>query len=339
MMSMRHYLCIMALLIAAPLYGQQRDSSWTIRAGSYQGDTVRLDLDLATRKKSAFLRVSRIKSSARYVGWNPSRLPAPVAFKLNRGITPEDSVAFWAIVTRMENDVGMRLFKPSTLDRDADPEDIIVVDVKLMASDAGMTLVTWSGSGGVYDARVNFRSPATLHNQRVVTHELMHSLGFGHTSAWSSIMNPGPSGPITLTREDVAYTQYAFESRASSEREDMWERLALADEREGFGPRVVNFAECADFTSDNFDRIPMTKMSGLVALGALSAMAACTNGGDKTSDSLAALQVDSASAVVAPDSAQQNVSTTPATSLPANVPTVSRPRPPVAPPLAPLRKQ
>lgn len=338
MMSMRHCLSVIALLVAVPLYGQ-RDSSWAIRAGSYQGDTVRLDLDLATRRKSAFLRVSRPKSSARYVGWNPSRLPASVAFKPNRGITPEDSVAFWAIVNRMESDIGMRLFKPSTLDRDADPEDIIVVDVKSMANDAGMTLVTWSATGGVYDARVNLRSPATLHNPRVVAHELMHALGFGHTSAWISIMNPSPWGPITLTREDVAYTQYAFESRASSEREDMWERLALADEREGLGARVVNFAECADFTPDNFDRIPMTKMSGLVALGALSAMAACSNGGEKTSDSLAASQVDSASAVVAADSASQNLSPAPATSLPANAPTVSRPRPPLAPPLTPLRKQ
>lgn len=339
MMSMRHFLAGVALLAAVPLYGQRRDSSWTIRAGSYQGDTVRLDLDLATRRRSAFLRVSRLKSSARYVGWNPSRLPAPVAFKPDRGITAEDSLAFWAIVNRMETDLGMRLFKPSTLGRDADPEDIIVVDVKAMAHDDGMTLVTWSTSGGVYDARIYFRSPATLHNPRVVAHEMMHALGFGHTTAWSSVMNPSPWAPVTLTREDVAYTQYAFESRASSEREDMWERLALADEREGSGRRARNFAECAEFTSDNFDRIPMTKVRGLVALGALSAMAACSNGGGKNSDSLATSQADSASAVAAPDSAQQNMAPAPETSLPANAPRVSRPRPPLAPPRTPLRKQ
>ncbi len=121
-----------------------------------------------------------------------------------------------------------------------------------------MTLVTWSATGGVCDARINFRSPATLHNQRVVVHELMHALGFGHTSAWSSIMNPSPWGPISLSREDVAYTQYAFESRASSEREDMWERLALADERERSGPCAGKFPECAEFISDDFDRIPLS---------------------------------------------------------------------------------
>jgi hypothetical protein len=339
MVSMRHCLFVLALLLAVPLQGQRRDSSWTIRAGSYQGDTVRLDLDLATRRKSAFLRVSRLKSSARYVGWNPSRFPAPVAFKPNRGITAQDSIAFWSIVNRMESDIGMRLFKPSTVDADADPEDIIVIDVKAMPGDEGMTLVTWSTSGGVYDARIYFRSPATLHNPRVVAHEMMHSLGFGHTTAWSSIMNPGPWSPITLTREDVAYAQYAFESRTASEREDMWERLALADQRDGSGRRRESFAECAEFTSDNFDGIPMTKMRGLAALGALSAIAACSSGGEKNADSLAASQVDSAAAVGAPDSALHNAAPAATTTLPANAPTVSRPRPPQAPPLTPLRKQ
>ncbi len=37
----------------------------------------------------------------------------------------------------MENDVGMRLFQPPALDRDADPEDIIVIDVKAMPGDEG----------------------------------------------------------------------------------------------------------------------------------------------------------------------------------------------------------
>jgi hypothetical protein len=35
-----------------------------------------------------------------------------------------------------------------------------------------------------------------------------------------------------LTATDVAYAQFALESRAGSERDDMWERLALAMTRE-----------------------------------------------------------------------------------------------------------
>jgi len=192
---------------------------------------VRLNPDLATRRGSKFLRISRLKGDSRYVAWSPSRLPAPVAFRAGRGISEADSLAFWSILRDMEADMGMRLFEPAVLSPDSDPEDIIVVDTRNMANDDGMTLVTWSTPGGIYDARVFVRSTSTLHSSRIVAHEMMHALGFGHTSAWSSIMNPGAS-PSRLTAQDVAYAQYALELRAGNDREDMWERLALANERE-----------------------------------------------------------------------------------------------------------
>lgn len=128
--------------------------------------------------------------------------------------------------------MGMRLFEPAVLTDDADPDDVIVVDTKNMPRDDGMTLVTWSNPGGIYDARVFVRSTATLHNSRVVAHEMMHALGFGHTSAWSSIMNSGAASPARLTPNDVAYAQFALEQRAGSDRSDMWERLALSLSRE-----------------------------------------------------------------------------------------------------------
>jgi len=134
----------------------------------------------------------------------------------------------------MEADMGMRLFEPAVLSADSDPDDIIVVDTKNMANDDGMTLVTWSTPGGIYDARVFLRSTSTMHNAHVVAHEMMHALGFGHTSAWSSIMNSGGS-QSRLTAQDVAYAQFALELRAGNDREDMWERLALANERETQG--------------------------------------------------------------------------------------------------------
>ena len=218
--------------------------------------------------------------------------------------------------------------------------DILVVDVRQMAGDDGMTLVTWSTSGGVYDARVYFRSPATLHNPRVVAHEMMHSLGFGHTTAWGSIMNPGPRAPLSLTREDVAYAQYAFDSRASSEREDMWERLALADEREGSARARGAYADCTDFITDTFDGTTMTKMRGLVALGALSAISACSGGAEKNSDTSAAPVVTADTAMPAP--VKDTSLATPAAAasgMPANVPGSAKPRPPVTPPLAPQKKQ
>ena len=231
--TLRPLLVVLVLTSAAsPVAAQREDSVWTIRAGSYAGQSVRLNTDLATKRSSRFLRISKLKGDSRFVAWSPSRLPAPVAFRGGRGISDNDSLAFWSILREMEADMGMRLFEPAVLSDDSDPSDIIVVDTKNMPHDDGMTLVTWSSPGGIYDARVFLRSTATLHSSRVVAHEMMHALGFGHTSAWASIMNSGAASPSHLTPEDVAYAQFALESRAGSDRADMWERVALAMSRE-----------------------------------------------------------------------------------------------------------
>lgn len=216
---------------ASPVAGQREDSVWTIRAGTYAGQSIRLNPDFAA-KRAKFLRISKSKGDSRYVAWSPSRLPAPVAFRSGRGISENDSLAFWSILREMEADMGMRLFEPAVLTGDSDPADVIVVDTRNMTRDDGMTLVTWSTPGGIYDARVYLRSTYTMHSSHVVAHEMMHALGFGHTSAWSSIMNSGAASPSRLTPEDVAYAQFALESRAGSDRADMWERLALAMSRE-----------------------------------------------------------------------------------------------------------
>jgi hypothetical protein len=148
----------------------------------------------------------------------------------------------------MEIDLGMHLFEPSNLEPGADPDDVIIVDTKFMYADDGRTLVTWSNNAGVYDARVYFRSPAVMHSSRIVAHEMMHALGFGHTSQWNSIMNSGSGAPAALTVEDVAYAQYAFELRSANEREDMWERLALAADRESMSsPRAYSPCRSSPF--------------------------------------------------------------------------------------------
>jgi len=116
-----------------------------------------------------------------------------------------------------------------TLEPDVDPADVVVVDVKPMATSAGMTLVTWSARGSLYEPRVFLRSTSLLRDERIVTHEMMHALGFGHTSAWHSVMNS--AGPSRVTVTDVAYAQRALYSRRQSESEDLWENLFLAAER------------------------------------------------------------------------------------------------------------
>jgi hypothetical protein len=236
---------------ATPVAAQGTDSLFLVHGGTYAGQAVRVDPGLASRRSSRFLRVSRLKGESRYVGWNPSHLPASVAFRPGSGITEADSATFWSILRQMEEDIGMRLFEPAMLSADADPAEVIIVGTKAMASEEGLTMVTWTANGALYDARVYVRSRVTLRSPRIVTHEMMHALGFGHTSAWTSVMNSGGSAPQRLTLHDVAYAQYAMESRAQSERTDMWERLALASLREPAADPRDPYEACVF----SFDRI------------------------------------------------------------------------------------
>jgi hypothetical protein len=246
-MVFRVIACVALLLsssLQADLSAQPFDSSWTIRGGSFDGRIVAIDPALASRL-GRFWRLSSLHGQRRIVGWNPSRLPAPVAFRAGLNISSGDSIAFWRTLRQVEADMGMTLFQPAQLEAGADPDDVIVVDVRPMVSDDGVTLTTWSAHGSVYDARIFLRSRETLHNERVVTHEMMHALGFGHTRAWSSVMNPQAHTTRRLTAEDVAYAQHAIASRSFNEREDMWSRLALAMER-GAVP-TPSSAECDPF--------------------------------------------------------------------------------------------
>ncbi|MGI9042826.1 MAG: hypothetical protein ACR2GK_01735 [Gemmatimonadaceae bacterium] len=220
-----------SLAFADTAAAQSVDSLWTIRGGSHAGITVRIDVEAASRE-GRFWRLSKGYGSPRIVGWIPSRLPVAVAFQRGSGISAADSAAFWSTLRLLEADLGMHLFEPATLALGGDPEDVVVVGIRARSGSDGLTLVTWDGFGSLYDARVFLRSRATLHDRRIVTHEMMHALGFGHTTAWASVMTPSYHQLARLTALDVAYAQAAIASRAAAEREDMWSRLALAVSRE-----------------------------------------------------------------------------------------------------------
>lgn len=234
------------LLSAAAAAAQPRaaDTTWTIRSGIHAGVTVPV-----IRAVPGFLRSALIGEAQRVVSWNPSRFPIAVAIRHGRGsdITSEDSVAFWAILRTMESDIGMHLFRPATLVAQDDPTDVIIVSTRYMAVDAGFTLITWTSAGGVYDARVFVRDRTVLRNPRVVTHELMHALGFGHTWRFTSVLNPAPQGQVRLTPDDVAHAQFAIASRAAAQRAELSQRLALAIEREP--EQAVSFPQECRFTT------------------------------------------------------------------------------------------
>lgn len=250
--------CICVAIMSGIAAGQppSGDSVLTIESGTYEGASVPMHsqkLLRSTRHGSSFLRSVRMAKDERFVGHDPARFPIAVAFRHGRGeqIAAADSIAYWTILNQMEADMGIRLFLPATIRPDVDPVDVIVVGIKPSAGADGLTLITWTSGGEVYDARVYVSARTSLGDPRIVTHEMMHALGFGHTDRWASVMN-SPGGRIArLTPGDVAHAQLSFRSRTSAAAFDMRTRLALALEREPVAP-VRTGDECR-YSSPSFE--------------------------------------------------------------------------------------
>jgi len=77
----------------------------------------------------------------------------------------------------------------------------------------GETFVSWAQAGDATSGVLVFRRAATLGESHVVTHELAHLLGFGHTNAWSTVAVPAGGTEPGLTPGDVAYIQLAYRLR------------------------------------------------------------------------------------------------------------------------------
>jgi hypothetical protein len=262
------------------------DTVWTIERGTYSGMTVPLRLDAAvgrSRRGEHFWRLPpRGASETGVVGWRSTRYPVPVAFRYGgsaEAISPADSAAFWNVLDQMSVDFGMRLFRSATVSRDADPADVIMVDVRPMAGKVGFTRTSWSQWGELFDVRVTFREARLLHDAHVVSHEMMHALGFGHTTAWPSVVSSSvTSFPGRLSPEDVAYAEAAMRSRERQEATDMRHMIALAVAREprrvGDGP---GYALCDPAEEDSFAEEPMINPR-LLPLGVLMVVSACGGG-------------------------------------------------------------
>lgn len=158
--------------------------------------------------------------------WPAASLPVPLAF--DRGgaagaITAADSAAFWTIVRQMERDLGRPLFRPATL------TDLTALDSK--GYSAGAVLVSldptlgptggytnWVSSLdlGITAARSRFGAGALLSSSPLVTHELLHALGFHHTCAWTTVMGGygcGSAGGATVG--DAAGFALAYQVRTA----------------------------------------------------------------------------------------------------------------------------
>jgi hypothetical protein len=201
---------------------------WAIASGTHAGDTVPVSMVRAFEPAcrgcaSGFYGRAGARSGARagaVPAWRPGSFPLRVAFDheyTTETITRRDSAAFWRDVGELERDLGMHLFRPArfadTAPVDEGPDDVVLVWVESGMRAAGLGSVTYTGSNINYGAvRIHaarsFTEPAA---PGLVAHEMVHTLGVGHTCTWHSVMADVTRCPrqraSAPTAEDVAYVQ------------------------------------------------------------------------------------------------------------------------------------
>lgn len=202
---------------------------WTIRAGTHAGQTV----EISARRgfaptcrgcSSGFFRRGAPSGvgapSSTVPAWRPGSFPLRVAFDheyTSEPISARDSAAFWGDVAQLERDLGEHLFRPARFSEsdpvDDAPEDLVLVWVERSLRTAGLGSVAYSGAdigfGAVrFDDARTFTRPGA---PGLIAHEMVHTLGLGHTCSWYSVVAdvvrcPKQRAP-SATPEDVAYVQ------------------------------------------------------------------------------------------------------------------------------------
>jgi hypothetical protein len=218
-----------AALVRAPMGREVQDvtialipKTWRIDAGTHAGREIALDATQALRRASGsaggFWRVAPGVPGL-LIGWRDADFPLRIAFDRRRGVQADDadSIAFWRAAEEMQRDLGSTFFQPATLVGDARPAGVVVVDFNDGLAE-GHTFVTWSRDGTIYEGTLTFRRPASVRDAGVVTHELLHLLGFGHGTGWPTISRATRDARVRLTPEDVAYVQVALRLRTLGQR-------------------------------------------------------------------------------------------------------------------------
>jgi len=205
---------------------------WTVGAGRYAGTTVEISAERAFRPACVgctgfFRRGSTLGegvATGGVPGWPVGQFPLRLALDRTRSeqaLTAADSTRFWVIVDEAQQIVGKELFRPVPfrLTRPVDddgPNDVVLVWAVPSMRAPGR------GTAGfhrdrILTAAVWIRDTGWLardEGRTLVMHELLHTLGFGHTCAWRSVMAdnnicPRMRSPVP-TAEDVAYMELAL---------------------------------------------------------------------------------------------------------------------------------
>jgi hypothetical protein len=200
---------------------------WTVTKGSYSDRTVDISVDAAFRPPCTTEGDTNCDGFYPQVWttgvkmWPASSLPIPVAFDRERSSDPmsaADSVAFWNIIDRMNQDYGTQLFRPARIDQvsflggaQQQPDRAIVIRTDGTLTGFGAwTNWWWDGGGNLYSGVVRVRSTAGLSNTALMTHELLHTLSIKHSCSWVTTMGGyGCSSNAGLSAHDVAYAHLA----------------------------------------------------------------------------------------------------------------------------------
>ena len=178
---------------------------WRIAGGTYGGTDVPVDLRGATTPGCSMPTCSAFFSRedtarGRRPGipvWMSHSLPLRVALSPEGGavLNARDSAAFMSIAEALENDLGRKWFQPAQYDDVFDAPAgsqqgaiIVTIDPGLASIGRGI----WASQRGEIVAGVIYLQSARFVRQAaslgVVVHEIMHTLGFGHTCSWRSVM-------------------------------------------------------------------------------------------------------------------------------------------------------
>ena len=207
--------------------------SETFSAPSYGTSTVAISL------QSAFTRVCTDNTNANcnsffpqiWLGgtvplWAASDFPIQLAFNhtaTTNPITSADSVALWTVIHQMEADVGRTLFKPvdfsSLTSPDANgftPKTVLVWVDNTLTGFSGYTNWIWDANQNMIAAKTRVRQNSFLANRSLMSHELLHALGFHHTCAWSTVMGGyGCTSAAGITLTDAAAFNMGYQTRAT----------------------------------------------------------------------------------------------------------------------------
>ena len=121
----------------------------------------------------------------------------PIAVSL----TGVDSAAVWDALHALEAAVGHSLFVPDTGTSTGRIEVRAGLPPGVGGNAVGYAQWQWDASDRITGATVWLLSL----NRRVIEHEFVHALGFGHTCSWPSVMGGYGCPQLEATADDVAY--------------------------------------------------------------------------------------------------------------------------------------